>query len=148
MREKFIFQNRHHADAALMVCVDFRFRETYLKAAKEVFGLETFDLWTIPGVAKIFSAPEEENFREIILTKIKKVSIDLHQIKKIILINHADCGAYGGRKYFANSVLEKEAHATDLKKAREILKNNFPDLEINLGYLDILGDEVAVEEIQ
>lgn len=147
MKEKFDFKNKHHAEAALIVCVDFRFHETYLKLAKNHFKMKTFDLWTIPGVAKIFVNDEDKILKEAILGKIDKVSIKLHQVKEIILINHADCGAYGGRRSFKDLTTEREAHFNDLKKARKQLKKNFPNIEVKIGYLDLIGDEVTLLEV-
>lgn len=56
----------------------------------------------------------------------------LHQIKKVVFINHEDCGAYG---------LEgnDERHGVDLRKARDKINKLFPHLNVDLFYLNLDG---------
>ena len=56
----------------------------------------------------------------------------LHTIKKIIFINHEDCGAYG-----ATGTPEK--HTTDLLAARTKIHVLYPELDVELYYLLLNG---------
>lgn len=63
----------------------------------------------------------------------------LHHIKKVILINHEDCGAYGDPPAGG-----PEKHAEDLKNAAAALKQRYLDLAVETYYLHLDG---AFEQI-
>ena len=68
-------------------------------------------------------------------------SIKLHNIGKLIVINHEDCGAakiVNGKKDF-NSVIEKKIHNDSFKKIKLILNKRFPKLKLSFKILS-LGD--------
>jgi len=142
MNYKFKFKNQHTCDAAVIHCVDFRFHEILNQSIKEVFEINTYDLWTLPGCAKTILSSDETEYIEVFFNKIKAVSIGLHDIKQIILINHADCGGYGGRQAFQSPEAERLKHKEDLTEAKKILEQNFPELKVRIGYTD-LNDELS-----
>jgi carbonic anhydrase len=61
------------------------------------------------------------------------ISIKDHLAKKLILVNHEDCKAYDGVNF------EKESHARDLSIAKEMLREHFPEVEVNCYYLLLDG---------
>ena len=66
-------------------------------------------------------------------------SIKLHKIKKIIVINHKDCGAakiVNGKKKL-NSFIENKIHRESFKKIKKVLNNRFPTLKINFKILSL-----------
>lgn len=73
-------------------------------------------------------------FKQIALSK------NLHDIKKVILINHTDCGAYGGRKAFASRDAEREAHRKDMNAAAQIVQATYPEIEVKTILADIEKD--------
>ncbi len=66
-------------------------------------------------------------------------SIKLHNIGRLIVINHEDCGAAkivnGGKKF--NSVIEKNIHKDSFKKIKLILNKKFPKLELSFKILSL-----------
>lgn len=56
-----------------------------------------------------------------------KIAINLHDIKKIILIEHEDCGAY--KVTYNNKNYDKKYHEDNMK----IFKNNFDLLKDDLS---------------
>lgn len=50
----------------------------------------------------------------------------------MILMNHTDCGAYGGREAFESNEIECQRHDDDLRKAKEMILSRFPDLKIKM----------------
>ena len=61
-----------------------------------------------------------------------ETSIKLHQIKKLIVINHRDCGAakiLNGKKEF-DEINETEIHKISFKKIKKIFKKKYPKLKI------------------
>ena len=66
-------------------------------------------------------------------------SIKLHNINKLIVINHEDCGAakiVNGKKDF-NSVIEKKIHRDSFKKIKLILNKRFPKLKLSFKILSL-----------
>jgi carbonic anhydrase len=67
-----------------------------------------------------------------------EISSRLHSIKKVILINHEDCGAYGAEG-------NPERHAADLRQAQKKIKEQFPHRQVELYYLHLTGIFEAVK---
>ncbi len=66
-------------------------------------------------------------------------SIKLHNISKLIVINHEDCGAAKivNRKKDFNSVIEKKIHNDSFKKIKLILNKRFPKLKLSFKILKL-----------
>ena len=142
MQIKFNFKNIHHCEAVVLTCIDFRFwRETAEFVEKEL-GIKSFDFPSLPGAAKALNESASQND---LAWQCLDVPVKLHAAKKIVIVNHADCGAYGGSKKFANSKEEQKFHEGELKKAKTRIIANFPNQEIILVYAKLAGDGGEVE---
>lgn len=129
----------HHADIAVLSCLDFRFRQADQEAIEKL-GYKNVDWFRWPGVTKPMLA--SENFFELFCQAIENVSIKLHHVNKILLLCHWDCGGYGGSKSFSSEEEEEAKYQSDLKQAKEKLQARFSDLEILIGYSKVSGDEL------
>jgi carbonic anhydrase len=120
----------HRCSTLVICCIDFRFQEfirSFLN--KEVAG--DYDLVSVAGSSKNFAMKKEQEF----LIKQLEISLKLHNIDKVYLINHQDCGAYGDED-ISDSNEELERHLLDLKESRMIISNLFPQLkEIKLFFI-------------
>lgn len=122
--------NNHTCEAIIVTCIDFRFQEYINKWISEKFEPKTFDRVAIAGGIFDFDC----------VLKQVEISKRLHHIKKVVLINHEDCGAYG-------ETGTAEKHSSDLKNAagkirqacRSAIKNQYPDLEVETYYLHLDG---------
>lgn len=128
----------HHCDLLLVRCFDFRFRETDQKFVEEFLGSKNFDLTCLPAPAKRLL--ENETQRALLVADIQKVCQGLHQVKKVLLLGHWDCGGYGGSQSFADAQAEEETYISDLKKAQALLRAALPDLPILIGYSKIVSN--------
>jgi carbonic anhydrase len=113
----------HVTDGVVVHCIDFRFQKYLDSWLHEQLGHDNYDRVSLAGAVFDFDA---------ILRQIE-ISEKLHKIKKVILINHEDCGAYGAEGNY-------ERHKSDLEKARRKLGAQYPDLDIETYYLRLNGD--------
>lgn len=105
------------------------------------------DLVSLAGAAKNLASPMAPEHR-VTLEKQIELASKLHGIKTLTLMNHTDCGAYGGAAAFASSDEEKVTHGEELRAAREIVKAIHPDVEVRLvlAVIDAKG-EVTFESV-
>jgi carbonic anhydrase len=69
-------------------------------------------------------------------------SVDLHSIKKVIAINHRDCGAVKiayGEGSVANWKAETATHKAALAQFREQMKERLPKLGVETGLMALNG---------
>lgn len=125
-------KNLHRWDVLAVSCIDGRFIKRTIDWVTEKTG-GVFDFRTEIGSSKaiIDSLEDRERFFNIVETSIK-----LHSIKEIWLIDHIDCGAYGGSKQFASEKDEKQFHKEKLTEATKIINQRYPDLLLKKVFID------------
>ena len=112
----------HSCEAVVVSCIDFRLQKHIRNWTDRKLKGRTFDYVGIAGSTK--------NLR-ILLDQIE-ISVKLHRVKEVHLINHEDCGAYG-----VGGTLGR--HKIDLKKAKSKILSKYPQLSIYLYYLHLDG---------
>jgi carbonic anhydrase len=113
----------HSCEALVVTCMDFRFYQATVEAVKKMLRIKTFDLLTVPG--SCLGVAQINNTGEYIL-ETTGLSKKLHSIKAIIFVNHSTCGAYG----IADAEKELSRQSEDLRIAKGIVNNSYPDLKI------------------
>ena len=111
-----------NAQAIVITCIDFRFQEYIHNWLAENFQPRTYDRGAFAGAAKSL---------DNILSQIE-VSKRLHRIKKVVIINHEDCGAYGPEGTI-------DHHVRDLKQVSAKIKEQFSNLPVETYYLHLDG---------
>src|SRR5271157_4736607 len=103
-------RERYQCDAAIVWCFDNRFDLGFRKFLKRL-GVFYPDPIKIAGGAKCLASPANQSDREFVLEQLR-TSIRLHGTKRVILMLHSDCGAYGGLDggFGGNARLEAEHH--------------------------------------
>ncbi len=133
----------HTCEALVLSCIDFRFHEGFLDKVRTELGIASFDIVALAGGAKNIVSPESQAFVDVVLRNLE-ISAKLHGIKKIILTNHMDCGAYGGSKSFASPEEETNFHKSELSRARAIVQKQFPKLDVETYIVYKEGSEVKL----
>ncbi|MBI3486422.1 hypothetical protein HY025_05805 [Candidatus Daviesbacteria bacterium] len=113
----------HSCEGLVVTCIDFRFQDFINQWIAKYFQPKTFDRVALAGGVKDF----ENIFKQI------EISKRLHDIHKIVLVNHEDCGAYGEEG-------TPEKHAEDLKTAADKIKEKYPDIAVETYYLHLDGN--------
>lgn len=146
MKLKFNYKDIHSCEAVVLSCIDFRFWKETLEYVEKELKIKTFDFPSVPGGAKaINELGDDVN----LAMECIGVPVKLHHVKKIIIVNHQDCGAYGGSANFKNNEkAEQEFHEMELKKAKNILTGMYPEKEIILLYAKLVDDKQNIEFVK
>jgi carbonic anhydrase len=144
-------RERYQCDAAVLWCFDNRFEPGFRKFLKRT-GVIQSDLIKLAGGAKCVASPERESDREFVLEQIR-TSIRLHGTKRVILMVHSDCGAYGGLAdgFHGDTRAEALHHQQELQRAKAYLSEAIPGLEIQSYFVDFEGiwdAEIATDSRQ
>ena len=133
------FKNVHFCEAVVITCLDFRFRWQTAAFIRQYLNFEPFDLSGLPG------ASNRINSKSKAAVSCFSVPCDLHGVKKIIIVHHQDCGAYGGSEGFNDAKQEQEFHEEELRKSREKILKMYPDQEVILIYARLDEKEENIE---
>ena len=128
----------HTCQAAIVHCLDFRLQKSIKKYLENDGLIGNCDIISIAGGVKNL------NF----LLEQVQISKRLHSIKQVILINHTDCGAYGGKAAFASSAEQRTRQEIDLRKAQQMIEESIPGLEVEMGLAACKDtDQFVIESI-
>jgi len=129
-------RERYSCDAAILWCFDNRFELGFHKFLNRI-GVVYSDPIKVAGGAKSLASPELETDREFVLEQICK-SMRLHDTKRVNLMVHSDCGAYGGLAGAFGGDVQAEAahHQRELALAAANLAEAIPGLEIQAYFVD------------
>jgi carbonic anhydrase len=137
---------RGHTEILLLTCMDYRLTDdtiTYMEGR----GLhDKYDHVVLAGASLGALTDKYPSWGETFWNHLD-VAIDLHDIHKVMVIDHRDCGAY---KVFlgedAVDTPEKELaiHTHELHALRDEIKRRHDHLEVELGLMSLDG---KVEDI-
>ena len=122
----------------VLSCIDPRFQSivyNYLKK-KKLSG--KYSSFTIAGSAVGVTANKFKRWHKIFWDNFE-TSVKLHNIKKLIVINHRDCGAakiINGKKEFSE-MNETKIHKNSFKKIKKIFRKKYPKLSIELKIISL-----------
>ncbi len=124
--------------AMVLSCIDPRFQPivyNYLKKKKLTGKYSSF---IIAGSAIGVTAKKFKKWHKVFWDNFD-TSIKLHSIKKLIVINHRDCGAakiINGKKEFSKNN-ETKIHKNSFYKIKKIFKKKYPKLSIDLKIISL-----------
>ena len=117
--------------AMVLSCIDPRFQSIVYNYLKKKRLNGKYSSFTIAGSAIGVTAPKFRKWHKTFWDNLE-TSIKLHKIKKLIVINHRDCGAakiLNGKKTFDN-FHETKIHKSSFNKIKKRFKNKYPNLKI------------------
>ena len=144
MKNKFNYKGVHSCEAVVLTCIDFRFWKETVEFAEKELGIKSFDFPSLPGAAKAINESDGEDLAMSCIS----VPVDLHHAAKIVIINHQDCGAYGGSAKFSGDEEEQKFHEEELKKAKDKILEKYSDKEVVLVYARLVDDGENVEFVK
>ena len=118
-------------EAMVLSCIDPRFQPIVFNYLKKRKLNGRYSSFTIAGSAIGVTASKFRKWHKTFWDNLE-TSIKLHKIKKLIVINHLDCGAakiINGKKKIDN-FNETKIHKNSFTKIKNRLKNKYPNLKI------------------
>jgi hypothetical protein len=141
MRKVFHFDSPpapYTADAAVLCCFDHRISTAVRKFLKKQ-GINRADMIVVAGGAKTLASPRNDFEQDFILEQVR-MSIRLHQTKRVLVMSHSDCATYGGLAHFkGDAQAEADHHRTELLRAGELLTSNFPGISVEPYFVKFDG---------
>lgn len=125
MSERIDLRGEHEVDDVVLTCMDFRFRPLIAEWINEQLDGKS-DQIAMAGATK---AILEETSRDSALDYIG-IAINLHHVRTLHIIDHIDCGAYGGSAKFGDIDEETTFHLDQIHAAKKIVQERFANLEI------------------
>ena len=126
------------ADAAVLCCFDFRINLATQKFLKKA-GILRPDWVIVAGGAKTLASPRNDFEQDFILEQIR-MSIRLHQTKRVLLTCHSDCATYGGlAAYGGDRIAEQDHHVRELLRAADLVRTTFPEVEVACYFINFEG---------
>ena len=115
----------------VLSCIDPRFQPIVFNYLKKKNLIGKYSLFSIAGSAIGVTANKFKKWHKVFWENLE-TSIKLHKIKKLIVINHRDCGAakiLNGKKFF-NELNEVKTHKISFLKIKKLFKKKHPKLKI------------------
>ena len=125
-------------EAMVLSCIDPRFQPKVYKYLNSKKLTGKYSSFTIAGAAIGVTAKKFKKWHSTFLDNLS-TSIKLHNINKLIVINHEDCGAakiLNGKRKF-NSTIENRIHKKSFKDLDKILNKKFPTLKVRFKILSL-----------
>jgi hypothetical protein len=116
-------------------CIDYRLFDSTVDLLKDRSCVSAFDQTILAGASLGYNQHKYHHWKPTFLNHVD-LAIKLHDIKKIVVIDHDDCGAY--HLFYPDTKddldLERHYHIKNIKKIIRKLKRKYPDM-IYSGYL-------------
>ena len=122
----------------VLSCMDPRFQHLVYSYLKKKRLIGKYSAFTIAGAAVGVTHNNFKKWHKTFYDNLS-TSIKLHQIEKLIVINHKDCGAakiVNGKKAF-NTTNEQKIHKESFSKLKKEIKKRFPNLKVELNLMSL-----------
>lgn len=130
----------HPAQAIALTCIDFRFRKALHEFFENELSIYDIDHKADGGGVKMLN--QEGPVRDWIFQNFD-IAFNLHGVNRVILVNHQDCGAYGGSKAFTSPEDEISQQELQLRQASSIINAKYPDKQVE-AYLALIDSDSKV----
>ena len=132
--------NQHACRGLAVHCIDFRIQRFLNEYLDKRFP-GAYDRVAVPGGVKYLADGGQEGNFEL---EECGVSYKLHHPEVFVLIQHEDCGAYGGSSAFADFESEKAFQGEQLGVAEQLLKKHFPAISVEKFIVRLSGELISV----
>ncbi|WP_042446130.1 carbonic anhydrase [Azospirillum sp. B510] len=128
-------------DTLLLTCMDYRLMARVAEYMDGRGLKEKYDHIVLAGASLGALNDKKPSWGEAFWDEVE-IARELHHVKRLVVIDHRDCGAY---KAFLNQDLagdpkrETEVHGQYLTKLKDMAKQRHPELEVELLMMGLDG---------
>ena len=135
--------------ALVLSCIDYRILEAerYFLSLQNLGG--QYDFTALAGASLALSGLPHPYDAEAFWDQLD-ISYRLHQIKKVLILDHQDCAVYKYKidpSLTDNPELELSTHTEYLSKAYWAIRDRYPDLNIELYFVNLNTDVKQISPI-
>jgi hypothetical protein len=125
--------------ALVLSCIDYRILEAerYFLSLQSLGG--QYDFTALAGASLALSGMPHQYDADAFWDQLD-ISYRLHNIKKVIILDHEDCSVYQYKidpNLAANPALELSTHTEYLSRAYWAIRDRYPDLNIELYFVKL-----------
>lgn len=134
-------------EALAFSCIDFRLVDAAVKFFDRVVHPKDYDLLALAGASLGAVSPKFPSTNTAFWDHVE-IAKSLHHIRKVVVLDHRDCGAYKiafGKEFAAEHDAETAQHKTAILQLKAALAQRHPDLasEFYLMGLDGTAEKIA-----
>jgi carbonic anhydrase len=136
-----LFAASGNYEAMLLTCIDPRFPEPTLNYMKSRDMIGKYSQFTFAGAAIGVVAPAFKAWHRTFWENLS-ASIQLHNIPKVIAMDHRECGAANmayGKAKVADTQIETETHKAALMQFRKEVRKRHPKMQVELCLIGLDG---------
>ena len=126
-------------DVLVLTCIDYRFPHLVRDYLDDHGLIGSYDIFTLPGASLGACCSEYPHWNKT-LEEVINLALDIHSIKRIIVINHEECGAFqklrGVPDKKSDEILMHQAQAT---MTHDWISAHFPQLGLEFIYMTLDG---------
>jgi len=125
-----------NVDALALTCIDYRLVEDGVRFFGTLHLTKDYDQVALAGASLAAVSPKFPSSNAAFWDHVD-IAKQLHHIKRIVFLDHRDCGAYKvafGKEFAAARDPEAAQHKSVMLQAKEVLAQKHPDLSCD-GYL-------------
>ena len=141
---------RADAEVLAIHCSDHRFQAAFYEFLNLKLGLnENYDLLVLPGGPQCLTLVEYLPKFSWAGWKWLRYQVEAHDLKRLILIQHQDCGWYKELPFHLHASSEPRLRQEeDLRRARAALAKERPDLRVEFYYAGWDASErITIDEV-
>lgn len=133
-----------HASTYLITCMDFRLIDDVCKVMDLMGFNNNYDHFIVAGGSLGLIQDKFPHWGQTAIDHME-IGLNLHEFRKIMLIDHEDCGAFKKFMPYQNKDEEYSNHKTCMQKAYHTLAKKFPDFEFSVFMMDLYGNVAEMQ---
>ena len=136
-------------EALLLSCMDYRLMNDVARYMEGREMAEKYDHVIIAGASIGVTNEKYPAWRQTFWDHVG-VAAELHRIRRVIVMDHRDCGAYKlfvGPEHAKDRDAETAAHAREAAKLRAAMNAKFPRLEIEFLLMALDGSVEPIASV-
>lgn len=133
------------AHTLAIYCSDGRFAPACERFIRQELGEQWYDRFIVPGGAAWLCLEVPTVWEHEMARKHVSFLVEAHEVRRVILIAHQHCGFY--ERYRLSPEQTERTQVTHLQSAARLLRDRYPNLQIEAYYLRITDGQPCFELI-